>query len=72
MILRGDCLSCSKLGQCQTTSVEKVLEGFTCWLFDPAQEPVAMARWNMMQQVGEVPAARAMVAHTTQQEGLDD
>jgi hypothetical protein len=72
MIIRGDCLACTKLGKCQTTSVDRVLEGFTCWQFDPAPEPVAMARWNMMQQVGEKTAVRAMVAHITEEEETDD
>jgi hypothetical protein len=72
MILRGDCLACSKINACQTTNVEKAQTGYTCVLFDPAPEPVFAARWTMMQQVGEVPAIRAMLAQKIETEEDDD
>lgn len=61
MNLRGDCLACKKLAECNYTSVDKVLASYTCSLFEAAEEPVSQARWSMMKQYGERPAVQAMM-----------
>lgn len=68
MRLRGECLACSKLGECGETSEEKVLQSFTCMLFAEAPEAVYVARWVMMKQYGEQTAVRAMLAATHEEE----
>jgi hypothetical protein len=72
VIHRGDCLACWRLKQCRETSVEKVLAGYTCSLFEPVAEPVAHARWDAMQKYGEQPAVKAMLPLTTTDEGEDE
>lgn len=59
--MRGDCLSCSRLGNCAQTSVEKVLADFTCVLYEPVEEPVYLARAQMMEKFGEELAVKAML-----------
>lgn len=53
MVLKGDCLSCSKVSSCSATSVEKIIEGFTCQLFEGVPEPEYIARLEMIQKYGE-------------------
>lgn len=69
--MRGDCLTCSKVETCSVTSVEKMLNSFTCILFEPIPEPVYRARVQMMEQYGEVAAVDAMLKRPPQvtQEG---
>jgi hypothetical protein len=69
--VKGDCLTCSKIDICSKTSVEKVLNSFTCILFEPISEPVYRARVTLMEQYGEVPAVVAMLKRPPQftQEG---
>ena len=62
MIERGDCLTCDSISRCRLTSVEKVLNGFTCALFTPTKEEVYAARWSLMQQYGETFAVQAILA----------
>lgn len=69
MTERGDCLSCSKLTVCSTTSEEKVLQGFTCVLFEGAEEPVFLARAQLMQQLGDVFAVNAMLFKGENEDG---
>jgi hypothetical protein len=38
-----------------------VLTSFTCPYFEEVEEPVYRARWDMMQQFGEVSAVTAMM-----------
>ena len=59
--MRGDCLSCSRLGKCAETSLEKVLKDFTCILYDSVEEPVYQARAQTMERFGEVLAVQAML-----------
>lgn len=59
--MRGDCLTCSKISTCSTTSVVKALSDFTCVLYEPVLEPVYVARVAMMQQYGEEITVRAML-----------
>jgi hypothetical protein len=61
MIRRGECLACTKLNQCRDTDIEKVLESYTCGMFEEAVEPVYQARWDAMQQYGERQAVKAML-----------
>lgn len=61
MITRGDCLCCTKLGRCRLTSLEKTLGGYTCSLFEAADEAVYVARWQLMKQYGEEAAVNAML-----------
>jgi len=64
--MRGDCLSCSKIDVCSKTSVEKVLNSFTCILFESIPEPVYRARVQLMGQYGEVAAVVAMLKRPPQ------
>lgn len=59
--MRGDCLSCSKVEICSATSVEKILNSFTCPLYESIPEPVYRARVMLMQQFGDVAAVKAMM-----------
>ncbi len=59
--MRGDCLSCSRLQSCAETDVEKVLNDYTCVLYDPVEEPVYWARAHMIEKFGEVLAVEAML-----------
>ena len=57
----GDCLSCASLRQCTETSVEKVLASYTCPLFTPVEEPIYIARLDMIQKYGQMEAVSSMV-----------
>lgn len=59
--MRGDCLSCSKVEICTATSVEKILNSFTCPLYEPVPEPVYRARVMLMMQFGDIAAVKAMM-----------
>lgn len=59
--MRGDCLSCARLGRCMETTVAKVLKDYTCVLYEPVEEPVYRARVQMMEQFGEVLAVQGML-----------
>jgi hypothetical protein len=59
--MRGDCLSCSRISRCSETSVEKVLNDYTCVLYEPVNEPTYKARVDTMEKFGEVVAIRAML-----------
>jgi len=61
VIDKGDCLSCKKVGSCLGTSIEKVLGGFTCQLFEGIVEPEYLARIATMKKYGENQAIRAML-----------
>lgn len=70
--MRGDCLACSKVETCSVTSIEKMLNSYTCILFEEIPEPVYRARVQLMEQYGEVPAVVAMLKRPpedTTQEG---
>jgi hypothetical protein len=73
MRLRGECLACSMLGECNETNVDKVLVGYTCQLFREAPEPVYTARVETMQEYGDRNAVLAMLkTKTTHQEEEPD
>lgn len=59
--MRGDCLTCARLGGCSETSVLRVLHDYTCSLYEPVEEPVYKARISTMELYGEVPAIEAMI-----------
>lgn len=59
--MKGDCLSCARLGKCAQTSVEKVLQDFTCVVYEPVEEPVYKARVATMEQFGAALAVEAMI-----------
>lgn len=70
--MRGDCLTCCKVDICAETSVERVLNSYTCILFEPVTGPEYKARVQLMEQYGEVPAVEAMLKRppqNTPQEG---
>ena len=69
--MRGDCLSCARLGKCSETSVEKVLKDYTCVLFEPVEAPVYWARVHTMETYGDVLAVEAML-EKSQEEGDED
>jgi hypothetical protein len=59
--MRGDCLTCSLIGTCSRTSVQKVLDSFTCALYEPVPAPVYHSRVMMMQTYGDEVAVQAMM-----------
>lgn len=59
--MKGDCLTCSRLGNCSETSVSKVLNDYTCSLYGPVEEPVYKARVATMELYGDIPAVQAMI-----------
>lgn len=59
--MKGDCLSCTRLGRCSQTNLQKVLKDHTCVMFEPVEQPVFMARVSSMELYGTVPAVRAML-----------
>lgn len=60
-ILRGDCLTCSRIEVCNVVTVEKVKQSHTCPLFREVTEPVYLARLSMMSNYGEDAAIDAMI-----------
>lgn len=66
--MRGECLACTKIAGCGATSVERVLNSFTCPLFEAVIEPVYMARVTMMEKYGDVSAACAMLQRPPEEE----
>jgi hypothetical protein len=68
MIIRGECLACTKLGSCREATVDRVLTSYTCLLFQPVQEPVYLARWETMQKLGDHRAVSAMLALNADEE----
>lgn len=70
--MKGDCLSCARLGRCSETSVEKVLHDFTCILYEPVEEPVYKARVTSMELYGDVPAVQAMIDKPEDQEDEEE
>lgn len=61
MILKGDCLSCTRVSSCSVTSAEKVRGGFTCQIFEGVPEPEYVARLEMIRKYGEQQAVQAML-----------
>jgi hypothetical protein len=59
--LGGDCLTCTRLGECSETSPDKIKTSYVCSLFRPVPEPVYMARHVMMETYGEDAAIAAML-----------
>ncbi len=58
--MRGECLACSRIEVCSDTSVEKILNSYTCPLFEPIPAPIYVSRVMMLNQYGEV-AAQSMM-----------
>lgn len=54
--MRGDCLSCSRLPRCMETSVTKVLEDYTCVMYESVEEPIYRARVDTMKKFGDAQA----------------
>lgn len=61
-----ECFTCTKTGQCSQTSVQKIVSGFYCPLYEPVAEPVVYARGRVMSQYGLVAAARALLMRPTE------
>jgi hypothetical protein len=57
----GDCLTCTKLGTCTETNLQRVLDSYTCPLFEPVVEPIYLARISMMQKYGDIEAVSSMI-----------
>lgn len=70
--MRGECLACTRLAGCGATSVERVLESYTCYLFEPVTEPVYLARATMMEKYGDVSAVCAMLQRPPEEEEDDN
>jgi hypothetical protein len=68
---RGECLACAKLGACRETNEERILQSYTCTLFEGVPEPVYLARLTTMTKYGEHMAIRAMLA-ATHEEGEEE
>jgi hypothetical protein len=64
-ILRGDCLTCAKIHDCNEVTIERVKESYTCPLFSATDEAVYLARLHMMQVYGEENAIEAMLDRPT-------
>jgi hypothetical protein len=61
MTQRGDCLCCSRIGNCRLVTVKKAISGFTCHMFTEVEESVWMARWDAMQTFGETITIQSMM-----------
>lgn len=59
--LTKECFTCAKVGLCAQTGVRQILSGFLCPLFTQVAEPIVLARSQMVQLYGLVPAARALL-----------
>lgn len=51
-VLRGECLCCSKVSLCTETNFDRIMESYTCPLFEGIPEPIYMARIEMMMKYG--------------------
>jgi hypothetical protein len=69
--VRGECLACARVSGCGETSVERVLNSYTCLLFEPVTEPVYLARETMMEKYGAVSAVCAMLQRPPETEEED-
>lgn len=54
------CLNCKYLGQCEETSVEKLLANYTCVRWDEVPAEVSAARATAIRQFGDA-GARILV-----------
>lgn len=72
MILKGDCLSCKKVGSCLVTDAQKILDGFTCQLFEGVTEPEYLARIETMKKYGEGQAIRAILNRSVEKGDEED
>jgi len=63
-LLRGDCLSCSRIAFCIDTSTKRVIESYTCPLFTGVEEPVYLARLAMIKNYGTERAIEAMLCRS--------
>lgn len=70
--MKGDCLSCTRLGKCAETSFEKVLNDFTCIVYEPVEEPVYRARAHAIEEFGEVLAVQALLKKPDDKEKDED
>lgn len=70
--MKGDCLTCARLGPCTETSVKKVLESYTCPLYEPVFEEVYLARIEMMKKYGEETALKAMIGNPLEAKGEEE
>lgn len=57
----GECLCCEKVSKCGQTSVDKVLNGYTCALFSPVPEAEYRARRDAMDRFGDYIAVDALL-----------
>lgn len=58
--MKGDCLTCTKLPKCPSdVSVELVIQGFSCALYEAASEPIYEARSSVMETFGYVSGIEA-------------
>lgn len=61
-LLRGDCLSCSRIDMCNNTNVDLVKQSYTCSLFTGVEEPIYRARLLMIEMYGDDRAIAAMIS----------
>lgn len=69
MSLIGDCFTCALTTSCSITNPKKVMESFTCELFQPVHEAAYLARLSIRQMFGELAAAQAIVNQEEQKQG---
>lgn len=50
--MKGDCLSCIRLGNCSETSLQKVLEDYTCLRYEAVEEAIYKARTDSINTFG--------------------
>jgi hypothetical protein len=65
----GDCFTCVKASRCTITNSTKIIEEFTCELFEPVPEPVYHARLYIRTYFGELAAAQAILNQGVKQRG---
>lgn len=59
--MEGDCLSCQKVSTCTDTSVQKVLDSYTCGFFRAVEEAVFRARIHMLSTFPEREAVKVIM-----------
>lgn len=64
-------MSCARLGICRETSLEKVLDSYTCPAYEPVTQESYEARMTAIQTFGEHAAIQAMLPRRTNLNGED-
>lgn len=70
--MRGYCLSCTRIADCNETDVEKVKSDYTCLRYEPVEEAVFRAREFTIAKYGDSLAIQAMLNRPLLSKGEDD